>query len=61
VDKESSLLWLSTGYVCPEMEGFAVTIHDGIVKNRNYQKQCLGVEVTDRCRKYDTVGETIEH
>ena len=61
MDKESSLLWLSAGYVCPETEGFAVAIHDGVVKNTDYQKHCLGVEVIDRYRKYGTVGETIEH
>jgi hypothetical protein len=60
VDEESSL-WLSAGYVCPEMEGFAVTIHDRVVKNRNYQRHCLRVEISDRYRKYGTVGETIEH
>lgn len=27
-DKESSLPWLSTGYIYPEMEGFVVTIQD---------------------------------
>jgi hypothetical protein len=73
VDKESSLLWLSAGYVCPELlwlsagyvcpetEDFAVAIHDGVIKNRNYQKHCLRVEVIDKCRKYGTVSETIEH
>jgi len=40
MDKESSLIWLSTGSVCPEMEGFAVAFYDRVVKNRNYQKHC---------------------
>ena len=61
MDKESSLLWLSAGYVYPETEGFAVAFHGGVIKNRNCQKYCLGVEVIDICRKYGTVGETIEH
>jgi len=30
-------------------------------KTRNYEKHCLGLEVIDRCRKYDKVGKTIEH
>jgi hypothetical protein len=61
VDKESSLLWLSAGYVSPETGSFAVTIHDGVIENRNYQKHCLGVEMIYRCRKYGTVGKTTEH
>jgi hypothetical protein len=43
------------------VEGFAVTIQEWVIKTRSYEKHCLGVEVTDRCRKYDKVGETIEH
>jgi hypothetical protein len=48
VDKESSLLWLSTGYIYPEMEYFAVTTQDQVIKTRNYEKHYLGMEVTDR-------------
>jgi len=61
VDKESSLLWPAAGYAYPEMEGLAVAVQDRAIKTRNCQKHCLGVEVIDRCRKCDKVGETIEH
>jgi hypothetical protein len=47
VDKESSILWPSTGYIYPEMEGFAVAIQDWVIKTRNYEKHCLGAEVTN--------------
>jgi TPP-dependent 2-oxoacid decarboxylase len=39
VDKESSLLWLSAGYIYPKMEGFAVATQDRVIKTRNYEKQ----------------------
>jgi hypothetical protein len=32
MDKESSPLWLSTGCIYPETEGFAVTIQDRVIK-----------------------------
>ena len=51
VDKESSILWPFAGYICPEMEGFAVAIQDWVIKTRNYWKHCLEEEVTDRCSK----------
>jgi hypothetical protein len=48
VDKESSLLWLSTGYIYPEMENFAVITQERVIKTRNYGKQYLGMEVINR-------------
>lgn len=47
VDKEPSKLWPSTGYIYLEMEGFAVAIQDWVIKTRNYENHCLGVEVTN--------------
>jgi len=61
VDNESSLLWPSAGCTYPETEGFAVTVQDGAIKTNNYEKHCLGVEVNDRCKKFDKVGETNEY
>jgi len=48
VAKESSLLWLSTGYIYPEMENFAVITQERAIKTRNYGKQYLGMEVINR-------------
>jgi hypothetical protein len=61
VENESSLLWLSAGYVYPETEGFVVAIQDQVIKTRNYEKHYLRVDVSDRCRKCSKVGITIEH
>jgi len=59
VHKGSSLFWLSTGYIYPEMEGFALAIQDWVIKTINYDKHHLSVEVIDRCRKKcDNVQET---
>jgi hypothetical protein len=54
-------MWPSRGYIYPETEGFAVAIQDRVIKTRNYEKHCLGVEVIDKCRKCDEMGETNEH
>ena len=61
MDNESSLLWPSADYTYPETEGFAVAFQDRIIKTSNYEKHCLGVEVKDRCRKFNKVGETNEY
>jgi len=60
VDYESSLLWPSAGYTYPETGGFAVGFQDGAIKTNNCEKHFLGVEVNDRCSKFDKVGETNE-
>ena len=46
MDKGSSRLWFSTGYICPEMKDFAVTILDWVIKTINYEKHSLRMEVT---------------
>lgn len=61
VDKASSLQWLSDGYVYPETEGFIIAIQDRVIRTKNYEKHCLGMNVVDKCRKCGSVGETIEH
>jgi hypothetical protein len=61
MDKESSLLRHSASCIDPQTEGFAVTVQDPVIKTRDYEKHCLGVEVISRCRKCDEMGETIEH
>jgi hypothetical protein len=61
LQNESSLLWLSAGYVYPESEGFAVAIQDQVIKTRNYEKHYLRVDVSDRHWKCSKVGVTIEH
>jgi hypothetical protein len=48
MDKESFLLWMSAGCIYPEMEHFAVTTQDRVIKTRNYEKQYLGMEVINR-------------
>ena len=58
MDTEFLLLWPLAGYVYPEVEGFAVAIQYWVIKTRNYEKHCLGVKVTNRCRKCDKVDET---
>jgi hypothetical protein len=61
VDNEHFLLWPSAGYTYPETEGCAVAFQARIIKSNNYEKPCLEVEVNDRCRKFDSVGETKEY
>ena len=55
--------WTKGPHYCGihETEGFAVAIHDKVIKTRNYKKHRLRVGVIDRHRKCDTVGETSEH
>jgi len=48
VDKNSSLLWLSAGYIYPEMENFAVITQERVIKTRNYEKHYLGMGVINR-------------
>jgi len=40
VDKESSLLWPSAGYIYPENESLALAIQDSVIKTKNYVKHC---------------------
>ena len=47
IENESSLQWLSAGYVYPDTEGFAVVIQDQVIKSRNYEKHYLRVDVSD--------------
>lgn len=44
VDKESSLLWPSAGYIYPVTESLALAIQDSVIKTKNYEKHCWGVE-----------------
>jgi hypothetical protein len=37
MDKESSLLWLSAGCICPETEGFPVAIQELVIKTINWE------------------------
>uniref|UniRef100_A0A336M9S3 CSON013850 protein n=1 Tax=Culicoides sonorensis TaxID=179676 RepID=A0A336M9S3_CULSO len=61
VDKKSSLQWLKTGHLYPETEGFVMAIQDRVMRTRNYEKHVLKMNVVDKCRKCNAVGESIEH
>nr|CAI5858762.1 unnamed protein product [Callosobruchus analis] len=61
VDKNSSLVWLTSGYLYPETEGFITAIQDGVIRTRNYEKHILKLSHEDRCRRCKGPGETIEH
>lgn len=60
-DKKSSFKWLTRKELYPETEGFIIAIQDRVIRTRNYEKHCLKLDVTDKCRKCGLVGETIEH
>jgi hypothetical protein len=61
LDKDSFSLSLSTSYIHLETEGLTVAIQHLVTKARNLEKHCLGVEVIDRSRTRDKVGETMEY
>nr|CAI5839441.1 unnamed protein product [Callosobruchus analis] len=61
VDKNSSLMWLTSGYLYPETEGFITAIQDGVIRTRNYEKHILKLSHEDHCRRCKGPGETIEH
>ena len=54
-------MWPSTGYIYPATEDSEVAIQEAVIKTRNYEKHCLGMEVIDKCRKRDEMGEITEH
>lgn len=62
VDKASSLLWLTKGNLHAETEGFIISVQDGVIRTRNYERYILkNTEIVDVCRVCHSFGETIEH
>lgn len=61
IDKTSSILYLTKGYLYPETEGFIMGIQDKIIRTRNYEKFIMKLDIIDKCRKCGAQGETIEH
>nr|CAI5855885.1 unnamed protein product [Callosobruchus analis]CAI5855886.1 unnamed protein product [Callosobruchus analis] len=54
-------MWLTSGYLYPETEGFITAIQDGAIRTRNYEKHILKLSHEDSCRRCKGAGETIEH
>lgn len=62
VEKASSLLWLTKGNLHAETEGFIISVQDGVIRTRNYERYILkNTEIVDVCRVCHSFGETIEH
>lgn len=61
IDKVASNTWLVRGDLFSETEGFMVAIQDRVIATKNYRHYILHEDVEDRCRKCNSVGETIEH
>ncbi|XP_053698682.1 uncharacterized protein LOC128745633 [Sabethes cyaneus] len=61
VDKVASNAWLVRGDLFSETEGFIVAIQDRVITTKNYRRYILHEDIEDRCRKCNSVGETIEH
>ncbi|KAL1446054.1 hypothetical protein WDU94_005517 [Cyamophila willieti] len=61
INKNVSFNWMKNGYLHPETEGFYTAIQDKVIRTRNYEKIILKNDITDKCRKCQQVGETIEH
>lgn len=61
IDKAASNTWLVRGELFSETEGFMVAIQDRVIATKNYRHYILHENVEDRCRKCNSVGETIEH
>lgn len=61
IDKAASNAWLVRGDLFSETEGFMVAIQDRVIATKNYRRYILHEDVEDRCRKCNSVGETIEH
>lgn len=52
---------MRNGHLHPETEGFILAIQDKVIRTKNYEKHILKVGIEDKCRKCNTIGETIEH
>lgn len=37
-DRQASLMWLTNGFLHPEIEGFFSEIQDGVIRTKNYEK-----------------------
>lgn len=61
IDRSASLQWLADGSLYPETEGFIMAIQNRIIRTKNYEKHILKLNVTDKCRRCDCMGESIEH
>lgn len=61
IDRGASLEWLRKGYLIPETEGFIISIQDGVIRTRNYEKHIMKMNSVDVCRRCNKPGETIEH
>lgn len=62
IDKLASNMWLKTGNIYPETEGFMIAIQDRVIKTRNYAKYIMKENISeDKCRRCHKASETIEH
>ena len=56
IDKNASLIWLKTGHLYPETEGFVMAIQDRVIRTKNTEKHIIKNDVVDKCRKCDKAG-----
>lgn len=62
IDLINSNLWLKSGYLFGETEGFMIAIQDKVIATRNYRKFILKENLTsDACRRCNNHPETIDH
>lgn len=61
LDKHLSLAFLKKWYLRRKIENFIIFIHNKIIRLRNYEKHVRKLGNQDKCRKYATIDETIEH
>jgi hypothetical protein len=61
IDKHSSFLWLSSGGLFPETEGFIFAIQDQVIPTRNFQRYIENQEIDDKCRLCHSISEAIQH
>lgn len=63
IDSKASNMWLKTGSLFPETEGFLIAIQDQVINTKNYRKYIIKDPTIrdDKCRKCNTQPETIQH
>jgi len=61
VDKMASFMWLRSGSLFPETEGFIMAIQDQVVSTKNYKKYIQKEDIVDTCRVCGKKSETIQH
>ena len=61
VDKVASCMWLKSGVLFPETEGFIMAIQDQVIGTNNYKKYIQKEDIVDECRVCGKKSETIQH